>query len=79
MRVPGLQRDQDQNLYLVWFLCLHLSVLDSRFSPTFSQAWILQSTSSRWGGPFLAPTFSAAAPRISTASSSLSVFRSVHP
>lgn len=46
-------------------------------SHLFSTAWILPSTSSRPGAPFPAPMFSAAAPRISTASSSLSASRSV--
>lgn len=78
MRIPGLQRDQDENPGLAWLLCLHFSVLESCFPSTFPQAWILPSTSSRLEAPFLAPMFSAAAPRISTASSSLSVFRLVY-
>lgn len=48
------------------------------FLRPFSTAWILPSTSSRLGVHVRAPTFSAAVPRILTASSSLSVSRLVH-
>lgn len=37
--------------------------------PPFPTAWILPSTNSRLGVHFQAPTFSAAVPRISTATS----------